>query len=120
MKIAISTTGPNVDSTVDPRFGRAKYFVIYDSDSGESTVIDNAVNLNAVQGAGIQSAKNTVDAGVGCVITGNVGPKAYSVLSSAGIKVCIGASGTAKDAVEAWKNGTLNETGKANVEGHWM
>jgi predicted Fe-Mo cluster-binding NifX family protein len=120
MKIAFSSSGADVNSPVDPRFGRAKYFVIFDTGSNECNIVDNTVNLNAVQGAGIQSAKNIVDAGVDSVVTGNMGPKAFTVLGSAGIKVFTGATGSISDALLAWKSGELNEAQKANVEGHWM
>jgi len=53
MKIAFSSNGPENNSMVDPRFGRAKYFIVFDTDTYESSVIDNTVNLNVVQGAGI-------------------------------------------------------------------
>jgi hypothetical protein len=66
MKIAITTSGIDLDAPVDPRFGRAKSFIIYDTDSGQWSVLDNAQNLNAAQGAGIQAATAVVkDGGLG-------------------------------------------------------
>jgi len=120
MKIAFSSSEPENNSMVDPRFGRAKYFIVFDTDTNENSVVDNTVNLNALQGAGIQTAKNTVDLNVDCVVTGNMGPKAFTVMKSAGIQVFTGASGSVSDALLAWKNGELHEADKANVEGHWM
>lgn len=120
MKIAVSSTGPDVNSQVDPRFGRAKYFIIYDTESNETKVIDNTVNLNAAQGAGIQSAQNIVDNGVNTLVTGNVGPKAFNVLQIAGVNVFTGASGSISDALKSWETEDLNPADKANVEGHWM
>ena len=32
MKIAISSTGPDLDAQVDPRFGRCEYFLIVELD----------------------------------------------------------------------------------------
>jgi len=119
MKIAVTATGATPESDVDPRFGRAKYFIIYDIDSGTWESRDNTVNLNAVQGAGIQAAKNVVDAGVQAVITGNVGPRALSVLQKAAIPVYTGAQGTVQDAVAAFSGGSLNAVDRATVEGHW-
>jgi len=119
MKIAVSATGNDPASAVDQRFGRAKCFFLFDTEEGTFTFHDNAVNLNAVQGAGIQSAKKVVDMGAEAVVTGNVGPKAFSVLNSAGIPVYTGASGTVRDAVDAFQNGALTMVGKATVEGHW-
>jgi predicted Fe-Mo cluster-binding NifX family protein len=36
------------------------------------------------------------------------------------VKICIGASGTVGEAVEAFKAGTLKSVEKPNVEGHWV
>ena len=119
MKVAFSAQGKDTTSQTDPRFGRAKYFVVVDSDTGSFTAHDNSQNLNAPQGAGIQSAKNVNDFGAEAVVSGNVGPKAYAALMSAGIAVYTGASGTVQDALEAFKAGALNKADKANVEGHW-
>jgi predicted Fe-Mo cluster-binding NifX family protein len=120
MKIVVTSQGPDLKSQVDPRFGRAKNFVVVDTETEEFTVHDNAQNLNAAQGAGIQAGRTVADLGVEAVVTGNVGPKAYATLQAAGIKICLGASGTVKEAVEKFKAGELQDAAKANVEGHWM
>ena len=120
MKIAITSKGTDLSSEVDPRFGRAQYFIIYDTKSSQYQPLDNSINLNALQGAGIQSAKNIVDMGVEALITGNVGPKAFSTLQSAGIRVFIGAAGTVEDALQQFQSGTLQESTSSNVQGHWM
>lgn len=120
MKIAVSSTGTTLESAVDPRFGRAKYFIVIDTDSYTFEAHDNSVNLNALQGAGIQSAKNVVDTGAEAIVSGNVGPKAFSVLNAAGMTIYTGASGTIRDAVDAFKAGSLSAVARANVEGHLM
>ena len=51
MKIAITATGKTLDSQVDPRFGRAAWFIVADSDSMEFEAIAND-NVNAAGGAG--------------------------------------------------------------------
>ena len=119
MKVAVTSQGPDFHSQVDPRFGRAWYFVIVDTDSGGFTAYDNTKNVDAVQGAGIQAARAVVDLGVAAVITGNVGPKAFATLQAGNVKVYPGASGTVKEALEKFKTGQLQPAGKANVEGHW-
>lgn len=119
MKIAISCAGNTLESQVDQRFGRAPYFLIYDLESGSAEAAENSVNLQATQGAGIQSARTVVDLGVEAVITGNVGPKAFATLQAAGIEVYLVKGGTAKEAVKAYQNGELRLAGEANVEGHW-
>lgn len=119
MKIVITAQGESPDSEVDPRFGRARNFIVYDTDADSYTLISNAENTQARQGAGIQAGRIVADAGAQAVLTGNCGPKAFRTLNGAGIKVYIGAKGTVRDAVESFKKGDLAEAEEANVEGHW-
>ncbi len=119
MIIAISSEGKDLDSNVDPRFGRAKYFIIYDTDLDNINVIDNIQNLQAAQGAGIQAAQNVAKQNVELVISGNLGPKAYTTLQAAGIKTALWSKGTVKEAIELAKGGQLEYTQGANVQGHW-
>lgn len=120
MKIAITTSGDTLESTMDMRFGRAKKFVIYDSDTQEFQVYDNSQNLNAAQGAGIQAAQNVVAAGAQAVITGHVGPKAYTVLNQANIPVYNTNAATVIEALEKYAKNELTPAGDADVEGHWV
>ena len=87
MRIAITTAGYGLDSPVETRFGRAPRFLIYHSKTGAFTLLENSQNLDAAQGAGIQSAMHLCNEGVNCVITGNCGPKAFATLDAADIKV---------------------------------
>jgi len=118
MKIAITTSGKDLDAPVDPRFGRAKSFVIYDTESDQWSVLDNAQNLNAAQGAGIQAATAVVKAGAEAVLTGNCGPKAFRALSAGRVKVYAGVSGTVREAVEKFLSGTLRPAAQASVGEH--
>jgi predicted Fe-Mo cluster-binding NifX family protein len=119
MKIIVTTQGTDMDSPVDPRFGRAKHFLLVDTETMQATAHDNAQNLNAPQGAGIQAAQAVYNLGAGAVITGNVGPKAFTTLQAAGIAVYLGASETAREAIEQFRAGRLQLAENANVEGHW-
>ncbi len=120
MKIAVTSQGISVSDQVDPRFGRAKFFIVMDTETGKSEVVNNTQNLNAAQGAGIQAGQNVASLGVEAVITGHVGPKAFTVLNSAGIKIYTGATGTVEEAVEKLKAGELDCADDADVEGHWV
>lgn len=120
MRIVITSSGKTMDSQVDPRFGRAAFFIVVDAETGESEAHDNVQNLNAVQGAGIQAARQVVELGAQAVLTGHVGPKAFTALHAAGVKVYAGAAGSVRQAVETYKAGQLAETNEATVEGHWM
>lgn len=108
MKVAVSAAGKNLDSLVDPRFGRCQYFIIVDTETMTFEAIQN-MGADSMSGAGIQAAQEMASRGVGAVITGNVGPNAYQVLSSAGIRILIGASGTVREAVEMFKRGRLQD-----------
>ena len=118
MKICVSASSGSLDANVDSRFGRCPYFVIVDSETMEFSAILND-STNGAHGAGIQAAQTVVNMGAKVVITGNVGPNAFSVLSAAGIKLVTGVSGSIRDAVEKYKSGQLQETGNPTVGGHF-
>ena len=109
MKVAVTTIEPSLDSAIDERFGRAMHFLIVDTETMESDVIDNAVNRNAMQGAGIASAELVTSHGAVAVITGHLGPKAFAALDAAGVKGYGAAGMTARAAIEAFVAGTLQE-----------
>lgn len=119
MKIAISAQDTNLDSLLDERFGRAKFFIIYDDETKEFASIDNHQNLNAMQGAGIKAGKTIIDSDAKVLITGNVGPKAFQVLDSANIEIYSINSVVIKDAIIKYQNKELNKVTGATVEGHW-
>ena len=104
MKIAVSATGPGLDTQVDPRFGRCAYFVIIDPDSMQFENIENS-NATASGGAGIATAQMIAGQGVEAILTGHCGPNAFEVLKGAGIEVITGVSGTVPDVVRDYKAG---------------
>ncbi len=108
-KILFTAKGDSWDSLVDPRFGRAEMFVIYDEGSDILLKISNDEAKQKAHGVGMQSAKKVLDSGVDAVITGNgAGEKALDILQRSNIKVYIGAGDmTLRDAYEAYKNGKL-------------
>ena len=120
MKIVITSQGTEMSSQVDPRFGRAQYFLLFDTDSDELTACVRNEQVNAAQGAGVQAAQNVLNLGAEAVITGNVGPKAFAALQAGGVVICIGASGTVAEALEQFKAGELKAVAEANVKGHWV
>ena len=118
MKIAISATGPELDSEVDPRFGRCQYFIIADPETMEFEAVDNSSAM-AAGGAGISAAQAIADKSVQAVLTGNCGPNAYQVLSSAGIRVITGVSGKVEDAIEGYRSGKFKTSAQPNVPDHF-
>jgi predicted Fe-Mo cluster-binding NifX family protein len=117
MKICVTATAGDLNAQVDPRFGRSQYFVIVDSDTMAFEAMVNEA-MNAPGGAGIQAAQAMVNKGVNVVVSGNMGPNAFQVLSTAGVKVATGAYGTVKEAVEMYEGGKLNEVGGSTVAAH--
>jgi len=119
MKICITSQGDNLESLVDPRFGRCNYFIIYDTDNDSFESFPNP-NISSPQGAGIASSQFIIDKGVEVILTGNVGPNAFSVFQQAGVKVVVGLLGMkVKEAIEKFKKGELNPTFSPNVSGHF-
>jgi len=117
MKICVTATGRDLNAQVDPRFGRCQYFVIVDSDTMTFEAMANEA-IAAPGGAGIQAAQAMVNKGANVVISGNIGPNAFQVLSTAGVKIATGAYGTVQEAVEMYKTGRLSETGVSTVTAH--
>jgi len=118
MKIAVTSTGKTLDSQVDPRFGRAAYFIVVDTETMEFNVVENQ-NVSAAGGAGINSAKNIIDAGAEAVLTGNCGPNAELTLTAASVKLYTSVTGTISEAIESFKAGKLTKTAAANVQAHF-
>lgn len=119
MKIAVSSQGDRLDSLLDPRFGRAAYILIVDTETLEFEVIDNAENKNAFKGAGIQAAAMVCDKEAEVLMTGFCGPNAFKTLEAAGVKVVSDQAGRVIDAVQAFKQGDAVFAESANKDGHW-
>jgi predicted Fe-Mo cluster-binding NifX family protein len=120
MKIAITALDKELSSEIDPRFGRAKWLIVVNTETGEFKAHDNSLNLNAVQGAGIQTAQNIANLDVEAVITGNVGPNAFKTLNASGIRIFLTEKQMVQEAIDSFKADKLTEVNKANVEGHWI
>ena len=112
MKIAVSATSGSLDADVDPRFGRCSYFIIVETEGNEIKSHKEISNeaVQSTRGAGIQAAQTVANEGVEVVITGNIGPNAFNVLSQTGIKVVTGVSGKVSDVVKKYLKGELKET----------
>lgn len=120
MKIAFTTSGDSLGSPLDGRFGRAPKFLIYDLEKKSFEILDNQQNLNAAQGAGVQSASRIANAGVQAIVTGHCGPKAFQVLRAAGVKVYNSEAPTVAEALKRYQAGELKEAESSDVEGHWV
>ena len=118
MKICISSTGPNLTDQVDARFGRCPYFLFVDSES--SKLLKSVVNqsVHSMQGAGITAAQLVANEKVEAVITGNVGPNAFHVLTISKIKIYTGVFNmTVETALAEFKKGQLQQLTSQPVGG---
>jgi predicted Fe-Mo cluster-binding NifX family protein len=120
MKVAVTAQEKELGGQIDPRFGRAKFLIVVDTDTDGFEIHDNTVNLNATQGAGIQTGQNIANLDVDAVITGNVGPNAFRTLNASKIKVFLTEKQTIQEAIESFKAGKLKEVNQVNVKGHWI
>jgi predicted Fe-Mo cluster-binding NifX family protein len=120
MKVVVTAHHASWDAPVDARFGRARTFVLVDSESRELTEIPNSQALDAAQGAGVQAAALVCRSGCEAVITGHCGPKAFAALTAGGVKVYTGAQGSVAEAVADLEGGRLQCLDQADVAGHWV
>ena len=119
MIVAIPASDQSIDTQMDLRFGRAKYFLIYDLTNDQFEFVTNEQNMMARQGAGVQSAQTVANKNVQAVVASNVGPKAFGVLSSAKISIFTSKQRSLKEIIEDLKSEKLIKMTNANVEGHW-
>jgi len=118
MKLAISSTGENLNAQLDPRFGRCAFFLVVNPDDMSFEAFENESAFQG-GGAGIQSAQFLSSKGVNAVITGHCGPNAVQTLSAGGIDLFAGQAGTVKEVVERFKRGNLRPTSEATVDSHF-
>ena len=114
MKICITSEGKTLDSRVDPRFGRCRNFILFDTENGNFAAHENA-GSQFQGGAGIQSGQFVVAQGAQAVLTGNIGPNAHQVLTAAGISVFTGVAGTVKEAIDGYKKGEYKAANTPSV-----
>jgi len=119
MKVAITSQDRDMNSQVDPRFGRAEFFVVVDTESDDVFVHDNSQNVDALHGAGTQAAQTVAELGAEAVVTGNIGPKAHAALQAGGVKIYVGATGTVAEALQKFKADELQCASEPTSEGHW-
>ncbi len=115
MKICVTSEGNTIESKVDPRFGRCRYFAFVETDTMEFEAVENP-NLGAMGGAGVQAGQIVAGEGAKTVLTGNVGPNAFQTLQAAGIEIISGVSGTVREAVEGYKKGEFKAVDGPSVD----
>ncbi len=107
MKIILTTTSPSMDSELDPRFGRCRYFLLVDTDTMEWQALPNP-GIDLPGGAGIQAAQFVANQKVDAVVSGDFGPNAFQVLNTAGVPMYrFGSCQTARQVIDRFKDGQL-------------
>ena len=86
MKIAITSTGNNLESKLDQRFGRCSYFAIYDTENDGLEFIPNP-NKDVSEGAGPASVQIVASRNVSKIVSGEFGMKIKSLLDSLQIQL---------------------------------
>jgi len=115
MKVCVTAAGTEWSAATQPNFGRAQYFLFIET---ESEAINAVTNQPGAHGAGVQAAQTMSEQGAKAVITGSVGPNAYQGLAAAGIDVFVGASGTVREAYDAYRAGTLKQANAPTGRSH--
>lgn len=118
MKLMITAAAPDIEAPVDPRFGRAAYFVVVDTDTLNWQAHQNEA-VNASGGAGSLAAQFVARLGVDAVISGDFGPNAYLALAAAEIKMyLLGPSETLWEAITNYTAGNLPLVNAPTGAGH--
>ncbi len=115
MKVAVSSKGKDLGSSVDPRCGRCPYFVVVDTETMTAEGLENPGAL-AGTGAGVAAAQVIANAGAEAVISNLVGPNTFAALKQGGIAVYAGAGGNVASAVAKLENGELQELEDPNAQ----
>lgn len=109
MKLLITANSPELEGPVNPRFGRADYFIVIDTETMNWEAHENK-GVDAIAGAGSQAARFVTEQRVGAVISGDFGPNAYIILAAAEIKMyLLGPSRTVWEAIANFIAGKLSQ-----------
>ncbi|HVN25817.1 MAG TPA: NifB/NifX family molybdenum-iron cluster-binding protein [Syntrophorhabdales bacterium] len=116
LKIAVASIDGTLEGPVDERFGRCRKLVIYAPHSNTFELIDNGPTTRLVQGAGVLTAQQVINAGAHAVISGDFGPKTHQVLRAAGIEVYSAARMSVREALALFEEGKLRKVGGEDVQ----
>jgi predicted Fe-Mo cluster-binding NifX family protein len=100
--ICVTSRGQDLEAEIDPKFGRAMYFLFVNPETLEYEAIKNPYAESA-HGAGIQAAQLIVNRKISMILTGQVGPNAQRILDAAGIRIIAAENGSARKALASLK-----------------
>ncbi len=110
MKVCIPSSGRELTSKADPRFGRAPYFVFVEEESPGPPRVYAVENTAAAEarGAGTEAARIALQEGAEVVVSGAVGPHAFEIFEKIGIPVYLmDGDLTVQQAYEEYREGRL-------------
>jgi predicted Fe-Mo cluster-binding NifX family protein len=116
MKVAITSSGNDINSQFNPRFGRCDYFIIVDTDTKDWEALQNPA-VNATGGAGPQAVQFIAQQGVEAVIGGRFGGNAYNAIATAGIQAFSAGAGTVSEVLDKYLAGELRQVSGASGPG---
>lgn len=113
MKISVPSMGKSgLEDQVGQHFGKVLNYIMYDTESGEVSIISNTSEHNGGVGLPPELMANN---GVNVMLCGGLGRKAVSMFEQYGIDVFVGAQGTIRDALDAWNEGKLQKANQENA-----
>lgn len=108
MKIIITAQSIEINSRMDSRFGRCRFFHIYDTETNKTQIIENP-GFDARGGAGIQAANYILDNNADVLITGHLGPNASEILKNSNLKIFMSIEKSIPEIIEDYKANKLSE-----------
>ena len=107
MKLVLPVESKSLDVSVCQSFGRTPLYVVFNTENGEYSFLDNAAN-SSQGGAGIKASQMIADNNGEAVITYRCGENAAQVLNAAGIKMYKAVDGSVKDNIDSFIAGKLS------------
>ncbi len=112
--LAVAAVDTSTGSQLEERFGRCKYFWLWNPDTDEYRLLEKP-RADGEPGSGTDSARELIQAGVGSLIVNQIGPKAFMLLQRANIEVYCGPEGkTVAEAMKMFRAQQLNKLEIAN------
>lgn len=116
MKIIITASSDKIEGPFNPRFGRADYFILVDSETREAQSFANPA-ASARGGAGPQAVQFIANQGAEVIISGRYGPSAFTAIEAANIQAYIASNGTVSEVLQQYLDGQLEKVGEASGPG---
>lgn len=111
MKILLATESDSLKSKIAKRFGKAPYYLIYDSETKKTET-----RINPGHDDNHSALIDLVNEGVLHFIVGNTGPNAFDVLNNLGAKLYLARNFTAEEALHAFLNNEIEPLTKATLK----